>query len=64
MLEAWYSEIFQACHEAGVVASADALELAACWPQFVAWSATSKLALSRLAQVLVVEAGWHCCCSH
>jgi hypothetical protein len=46
---------------------ADALGLAACWPLFVAWSATSKLALSTLAQVLVVDAGcWHCCshCCH
>jgi hypothetical protein len=48
------------------MAMADAFELAACWPLFVAWSATSKLALSRLAQVLVVEGDWQhcCCCSH
>jgi hypothetical protein len=62
MLGAWSSETLQACLEARVVALADALELAACWPWFVAWFATSKLALSKLAQVLVVEAGWHCCC--
>jgi hypothetical protein len=44
---------------------AGVLELAACWPQFVAWSTTSELALSKHAQVLVVETGWHCyCCSH
>jgi hypothetical protein len=55
MLEPWYSEILQACHEAGVVALVDALELAAYWPQFIAWFATSELALSKLTQVLVVE---------
>jgi hypothetical protein len=27
----WSSETLQACHEAGVVGLADALELAACW---------------------------------
>jgi hypothetical protein len=32
MLGAWSSETLQACHGAGVVALADALELAACWP--------------------------------
>jgi hypothetical protein len=32
MLGAWSFEILQACHEAGVVALADVLELAACWP--------------------------------
>jgi hypothetical protein len=62
MLGAWSSETLQACLEAGVVTLANALELAACWPWFVVWFATSELALSKLAQVLVVEAGWHCCC--
>jgi hypothetical protein len=32
MLGAWSSKTLQACLEAGVVALADALELAACWP--------------------------------
>jgi hypothetical protein len=32
MLEAWSSKILQGCHVAGVVAPANALELAACWP--------------------------------
>jgi hypothetical protein len=54
---AWSSETLQACLEAEVVALADALELAACWPWFVAWSATSVLPLSKLTQVLVVEVG-------
>jgi hypothetical protein len=54
MLEAWSSIILQACHEAGVVTLADALELAACLPEFVAWFATSELTLSKLAQ----ELGW------
>jgi hypothetical protein len=58
----WSSETLQACLKAGVVALADALELAACWPRFVAWFATSEPTLSEPAQVLVVEAGWHCCC--
>jgi hypothetical protein len=65
MLGAWSSETLQACLKAGIVALADALELAACWQWFVAWCSTSGLALSKLAQVLVVEAGWHCCsCWH
>jgi hypothetical protein len=62
MLEAYSSKILQACLEAGAVALANALELAACWTWFVAWFATSELALSKLIQVLVVEVGWHCCC--
>jgi hypothetical protein len=32
MLGAWSSETLQACHGVGVVALADALELATCWP--------------------------------
>jgi amino acid permease len=48
MLGAWSSETLQAYLEAGVVALADALELAACCPSFVAWFATSELALSKL----------------
>jgi hypothetical protein len=32
MLGAWSSETLQAFHGAGVVALADALVLAACWP--------------------------------
>jgi hypothetical protein len=64
MLEAWSTGILQVCHAAKAVVLAGVLEVAACWPQFVAWSITSELALSKPAQVLVVEVevGWHCCC--
>jgi hypothetical protein len=40
------------------MALADTHELAGCWPWFVALSATSELALSRLSQVFVVEVNW------
>jgi hypothetical protein len=39
------------------VALIHVLELAVCWPLFVAWFIASELALSPLAPVLVVEAG-------
>jgi hypothetical protein len=62
MSQAWFAGILRVCHVARVVALVDVLELAACWSLCVAWFATSEVALSTLAQVLVVEAGWHCCC--
>jgi TRAP-type C4-dicarboxylate transport system permease large subunit len=39
------------------VALIHVLELAVCWPLFVAWFIASELALSPLAPVLVAEAG-------
>jgi hypothetical protein len=48
MLGAYFAGIPQACRAAEAVVLADVLGLAACWPYFVAWSATSELALSTL----------------
>jgi hypothetical protein len=64
MLEAWSTGILQVCHTIDAVVLAGVLELAACWPLFVVWSTTSKLALLKPAQVLFVEASWQHCCSH
>jgi hypothetical protein len=36
MLEAWSIGILQVCHVAAVVALVDVMELAECWPWFVA----------------------------